>query len=271
MEQTPKIAPWGSEFHWENVLPPSRPSLQQLQHLGLVIEHVPRDVPVAVMGSTPEYRDLLALHGFPDVTVIDLSPSFYHSMSLLRSTRSAEHFDESDWSAHFARTPGRYGLVLSDLTSGNIPYESRGVYYRNIRLALRRGGIFFDKILLHQRPLRSIRSLVQLFSRLPITAMTLNYFNCSALFTSEILGGGLLDTSRAYEQLRASSSNDHWRRFVSANESITPRDRVWYYGRRYRSLSDVYAGEFQIAGRVIDKSPIGYEGWASWLSLQRRD
>ena len=65
---------WDQMESWELVLPPSRPSRQHLDWFRGQVSEFPSDVPIAILGSTPELRDMLASLGFFNVYVAREKP-----------------------------------------------------------------------------------------------------------------------------------------------------------------------------------------------------
>ena len=68
---------WDRMTSWELVLPPSRPSQQHLDWFRKHLGELQQDDPIAILGSTPELRDLLAQFQSPGHTpriIATLSP-----------------------------------------------------------------------------------------------------------------------------------------------------------------------------------------------------
>ena len=140
---------------WELVLPPSRPSQQHLDWFRKHAGELRADDPIAILGSTPELRDLLALLGFRDVYVLERNAAFLARMNGLRVRPSTETVLYGDWMQTLPGYSGRFAAVLSDLTSGNVPYKQRREFYSLIAESLRPGGMFCDKLLSYPIPMRT--------------------------------------------------------------------------------------------------------------------
>ena len=67
---------WDRIESWELVLPPSRPSQQHLDWFRKHLGKLRTDEPIAILGSTPELRDLLALLGFRNINVLERNVEF---------------------------------------------------------------------------------------------------------------------------------------------------------------------------------------------------
>lgn len=66
-------------------------------------------------------------------------------------------------------------------------------------------------------------------------------FNCEALFGSELLEGGIINTTDFYEVLRETYKNDKvLTKFVEKCHLITPEGCVWYYGVAWEKLRNDY-------------------------------
>src|SRR5436309_1818556 len=128
--------PWALMQNWDLVLPPSRPSANQLAALRLHIEPLSRSKPVAILGSTPEFRDLLFESGFLNIHLLERNSKFLSEMSALRVYSTPETVIEGDWLETLPTLSGQFALILSDLVSGNIPYADRPRFYEYLSAAL---------------------------------------------------------------------------------------------------------------------------------------
>ena len=182
----PDIAKWTAQDNWQQLLPPSRPSVDHLAFFCKHLEIVPRDIPVAVMGSTPEFCDLLFSLGFQKIHVVDNSAVFYNRMKILRLHNCTDRFIESDWFGHFSSVTQTYGAILSDLTLGNIAYDERSDLYRVIAKSLRKDGLFLTKVLTNETGLTAVEELVPKYQTLPFNIQTINDFSCDFYFTSTL-------------------------------------------------------------------------------------
>ena len=236
-----RLDTWDIMRDWDLVLPPSRPSAYQLNLLKQVCADISRQAPIVVLGSTPEYRDIFCECGFTNITVIDRNPKFFRAMSELRVYDNKERFLEGDWLDILPQHQLEFALIVSDLTSGNIPYEDRLFFYNALSGALACGGVFFDKVLTHPGSLLSVTSLIEKYMRLPVNIATINNFSCEMLFCSELLDiAGIVDSTAFYEHLDGVIQNPRVRRFVSDAKLITPTGCTWWYGRRWSELSRDY-------------------------------
>src|SRR5438552_17781697 len=109
---------WSHIRTWWLVLPPSRPAAWQLARVRKEIRDVDRSAPVGVLGSTPEFRDLLHELGFTNVLVFERNLHFHREVSKLRVYQNPETLVEGDWLETLGDKRGELSLILSDLTSG---------------------------------------------------------------------------------------------------------------------------------------------------------
>jgi hypothetical protein len=232
---------WDLVRNWELVLPPLRPSAEQLARIGRHIDGVDRHSPVAVLGSTPEFRDLLHEMGFTEIHVFDRSRRFYDAFTRLRARKSREALEEGDWLDTLGRFRGRFGVVLSDLTSGHMPYERRREFYGLITDALCEGGLFCDKVLAHRQPLLTLEGLMDKYAHRPLNLLYINSFVCEVFFCSELLRlRGVVDSTLFYEVLRDHARTPRLRAFVTMNKQGMPPGSFWYYGRPWSELAPEY-------------------------------
>ena len=171
---------------WDLVLPPSRPSATELDRIRFSYYDAGPLMSRSHPWQHPRIRDLLHECGFSRIFVLDKNRTFFTSMSEARVFENEESFIEGDWLETLPSFKNFFGLILSDLTSGNLDYECRPHCYHLIEEALAANGIFLDRLL---HPLRHIPlSLIgEQYSSLPLNLCSVNRFSCEALFCSELL------------------------------------------------------------------------------------
>lgn len=270
VEDRSSRATWELVRDWELVLPPLRPSAQQVGRWRLRLEALHRDEPVAVLGSAPEFRDLYHGLGFKRVHVFDRSRRFFDAMSRMRVEPGEETLVEGDWLQTLARFPATFACVLSDLTSGNIAYEQRALFYRLITDALRPGGLFCDKVLVHDRPLLPLDGLLGKYAHRPLNLLTVNEFVCETFFCSDLLApDGVVDASRCYARLRARSLSPRLRALVAINKRGMPPGSVWFYGRPWSELAAGYCPDLALVEESHEEPGSPLLGWARQRVLQK--
>ena len=132
---------------WDRYLPPGRPSDAHLAVFRSMLRRRRRHTNMAcVLGSTPELCDLALEEGL-DLVLIDRSEIFHSATLPLRVYPGRGRVEIGDWLEVLQRYAGHFDAILSDLTSGNVPYRARPVFYRRVSDALAPGGAFVDKIL----------------------------------------------------------------------------------------------------------------------------
>ena len=232
---------WDQMETWDLVLPPSRPSREHLDWFRRHLSELRSDDPVAVLGSTPELRDLLAVLGFREIFVLERSMKFHTEMNRLRVRPTAETILQGDWMETLPNCLGRFAAVLSDLTSGNVPYGQRSEFYSLVAESLRPGGMFCDKLLSHPIPHEPLGKLLNKYDNAPLNLDTVNRFNCEVFFCSELLSEfGQVDTTGFYRRLRQMHPGLTVEAILDRLPYITPPGMTWYYGRPW----DVVQKEF---------------------------
>jgi hypothetical protein len=262
---------WGKISNWRLVLPPSRPAAWQLALLRKALDRLDRGRPVAVLGSTPEFRDLFAEMGFKKVYVFEKRPSFFRQMNELRCYQSAEHLIRGDWLQTLTNYKSAFGAILSDLTSGNIPYEHRDHFYGAIAKALGSNGIFIDKILTHPFPHEKLKDLESEFISLPANLDTFNRFSCKFLFCSELLDRkSEVDSSLFFSILSERFSNAKLIALLNGAKLITPPQCRWWYGVRWPRLRATYFSHLKIKSIFPDVADSPYAGRVRLYFLEAR-
>ena len=250
---------WDRMRSWELVLPPSRPSGHHLAWFRRQLSGLCPHDPVAVLGSTPELRDLLALHGFRDVCVLERNASFLEQMNQLRVTTAHETLVQGDWMQTLPDSAGRFAAIFSDLTSGNVPYSQQKDFYSLIAQSLRPGGIFCDKLLTYPIPHESVDALLTKYEAEPVNLDTVNRFNCEMFFCSALLSRfGKVDTDRFYAYLRQKNLGLTVRAILERLPLITPPGMTWYYGLPWTLVRDVVDSRLFCSAEQVEVEPSPY-------------
>lgn len=234
---------WKNMDQWEMVLPPSRPTIEELDRIEKYISNYKRSKPIAILGSTPEFRDLLHRMGFKNRFIFDKSIDFYQRMSHLLplNTIDGEQLIVGEWINTLQNFEGIFCVILSDLTMGNISYSNRFVFYKAIANALISGGTFIDKVLAFDFDIPTIDVLFQKYEQLPINLRTINDFSSEVLFCSELVSKKKkVDSTELYNFIDNGNFSDKIKYFSKAARMITPEGFTWDYGIPWSELSDVY-------------------------------
>ncbi|MDR2971979.1 MAG: hypothetical protein LBU83_08635 [Bacteroidales bacterium] len=228
--------------NWKYVLPPSRPSEAELQRIRLLLFDMDRKSTIAILGSTVEYRDLLKEMGFESIYIFDKNRSFYDlSKTWCAYDTSNEILIEGNWLTTLDNYPEHFNVVLSDLTMGNIDYSCRYDFYRSISHMITRNGYFIDKVLTNDMPYIPLSLIRKKYIQIPLNLLTANSFSCEALFCSELLNDGKIDTTKFYDILRSEFSNSpKLLKLIELSHLITPENCVWHYGKGWHKLEKDY-------------------------------
>lgn len=265
------VKTWSQIINWRLVLPPSRPDAWQLAVVADHLSDKERDRPIAILGSTIEFRDLLAEMGFTNVYLLERHQQFHNLVSSDRIYCNPETVIWGDWLKSLHQTPIRFSAILSDLTSGNIDYASRSLFYGGIARVLDSGGVFMDRMLTHAIPHESLSLLAVKYQSLPINLLTVNRFSCEFMFCSELLANEeIVDSDRFYAALRSRFDSPRLRRFIDLCQSITPTGCIWWYGKPWDSLAPDFERHLQIIDAVDEPLQSAYAGRAKLLLAQKR-
>jgi len=268
---TEQAETWDRIANWQFVLPPSRPAMWQLAHIRRVLLKIPRSAPVAILGSTPELRDLAADLGFSQIYIFEKSISAYGMMSKLRCFTNRENFVEGDWLDTLKNYTGTFAAILSDLTSGNISYDCRETFYSFVSKALRTDGVFIDKILTHSERFDELKRLDEEFHYLPINLETFNRFSCKYYFCSELLAASMEVKSEIfYEALASRFTHPKLTCLLTGSQLITPPGCRWWYGKPWDTLKREYFGYLKSMRMVPDVPDSPYAQRCRLYFLRRR-
>jgi hypothetical protein len=247
------MSSWDLMCNWGLVLPPSRPSLAQLVRIKTLLDNINKKEPVAVLGSTPEFVDLLHECKFTAIYVIEKNMTFYNSVLNYRVYHNDETVIEGNWLEVLPKYNNIFSLILSDLTSGNIPYIKLKQFYRAISNALNTNGIFVDKVLTQTANKIPIDDIVNKYAKLPLNLLNINYFSCEMLFCSELLNiNNEVDSTLFYSILEERITNARVKAFVKHSKQITPPGFKWYYGIVWDQLKKIYCPDLKVMSIVYE-------------------
>ena len=262
---------WNRVTEWTKVLPPSRPSREHMNWFRKELQTQNPEGRIGILGSTPELRDLVGKLGFRRLDVLERDMEFCARMTKLRTGSSKENFVEGDWRETLLARKGRYTALLSDLTGGNIPYEEREEFYKTVARALDDKGVFLDKCLTHPGPHECLDELLEEYEWQPVNWETVNRFNCEIFFCSTLLDRSeRVDTTDFYRTLRERPNGENVRRILQMMLQVTPEGMMWYYGRRWKEIKDMYEKHFVAKETLQEKEGSPYHGRMKCIAWQRR-
>jgi hypothetical protein len=244
----------------------------QLAAIARILDRVARDRPIAILGSTPEFRDLLADLHFDNIHIFERNLGFYRATTRDRIHQNKEFVVPGHWPESLNSTQTRYAAILSDLTSGNVDYTERERFYTAIAHVLEDTGLFLDRILCHSIPHETLDALSQKYDQLPINLLTVNRFSCEFLFCSELLRiNNTVDTDQCYFLLRKELQSRRLQKFLELCPLITPEGCVWWYGRSWRDLAPDYEKHLEIISVIDEPCDSPYARRARMLISRRRN
>ena len=247
---------------WRLVLPPSRPSEAHLRLVDEVCSRLPRTARVAILGSTPEYRELLYRRGFESIYVFERNLDFFQFSSNLAQVSPEEILVEGDWLDTLSDFRNHFDAVFSHLTSGNISYDSREHYYQLIAQSLRSSGQFADFVLTNETGYFKRDDILENFLDTPVNIVTANEFSCHAVFCSEYAETlGVVDTEQIYDALhRDLPARIH--PLIELAQSVTPRGGLWYYGKPWSEIVLYHSEWLDVSRSVLEQTGSYYCGRA---------
>jgi hypothetical protein len=263
---TEAVNSWAKYTSWQSVKPPSRPDIWQIEICRKTLLELPKLHNVAVLGSTIEYRDLLADMGGLEVFVFDRNKNFYDYITKFTKQKLNETFVDGNWLETVGNFVNYFDAVLSDLTSGNISYDQRETFYQGIAASMSKGAVFFDRMLLKTMPFLDIHDLIKKYTNLTVSNDTVNSFNCEVLFCSTLLDNydNILDSTAFYDYL-LKLDIPRVTDFVKACYDITPRDCIWWYSHSWDIEQQLYTKYFCVQQEYEEPVQSEYFGRAKLL------
>jgi hypothetical protein len=228
---------------------------------------------VAILGSTPEFQDLVAEFDQLRAVVIDRNAAFHDHVRHHRWRRNRRGQEPDviigDWTEVLERSSSRFVAILSDLTSGNIPYAGRERHYAAVTNSLVDGGVFLDRVLTLEAGVRSRTEVYESFASCPVSIESINDLNCKLLFTSDLREGDELHIEELISRAAGEWRTDVGLAFLEALALITPASGRWWYGRPWNELEERHCVGLTLVGNYPEPRGSAYEGHARLLVKQR--
>lgn len=268
---TDDINSWSKYKSWQLVTPPSRPANWQLNICRHILLNKPKSSKIAVLGSTIEYRDLLAELGFNRVYIFERNEEFYHYITPFAKNELHECLILGNWLDTLKTFVDYFDAILSDLTSGNISYNCRDTFYSGINNSLTTTGMYIDRLLTKSQPFVDLSILLEKYASLPVTNASVNSFNCEVLFCSTLLDNEkhVVDTDRFYDYLLGLNI-PRISEFVMACYEITPRDCIWWYNQNWKVEKQQYSKFFDVVDVFDEPDDSEYYGRVKFFISKRR-
>ncbi|MDO8626566.1 MAG: class I SAM-dependent methyltransferase [Candidatus Magasanikbacteria bacterium] len=165
---------------WGLFLPPARPSLSELAKIEEIILAYRQKKPnarAAILGSTPEYRDLCSTLNI-SYTCIDFSRANFEILGqYLLHKDSAANLVVSDWRK--MNFKDKFDIFIGDLFTCVTPVADHALVYKNVKKHLVPGGLLINKAPLrtsnraftHKQIFTKYRQTPQLRARSPFAAV----------------------------------------------------------------------------------------------------
>ena len=247
------MSDWNKMIQWELVLPPNRPSNNDLDRINKILALYDKNKPVAILGSTPEFREILFKNGFQKIYIFEKNIEFYFLTSSLIYFKPYENVIEGDWLDTIDKFSNFFQIILSDLTMGNIKYESRSKFYDDIYNSLLKNGLFIDRVLTIDFELYKLKDLFNKYEQIPINLRSINDFSSEVLFCSELLlANNCVDSSMFYECIENGNYTSKIKFFAKKSEMITPRHFKWDYGIPWKNISKSYIHRYSKNDYFVD-------------------
>lgn len=144
-----KKLPWNKQFakDWKKYPAPVRPELEMDIYENILREVLEKknNPKVLILGSTPEFRDLLLKHKITPVCC-DINPEVFNALKYLMQEKGEEKFIESDWIKFSDKD--RFDLIIGHCVVNMVPPESHCLFLKNVAEHLKKGGIFATSIVI---------------------------------------------------------------------------------------------------------------------------
>jgi len=207
---------------WRQTRYSARPSKSELEIINQIVKKIkPRTI--AVLGATPEFRDLGLRHS-SDVVALDINPKMIREMSQLMRHKEKGKKVICDWT-NIKLPDQSVDLVLSEQSLNIIPTKEWSKVLSEVRRILKPAGIFIAKIQIYQ-PDGRILNLDHLVSKLE---------------TGQI---GISDFSSFLKYLPESTAYNRKNYVLSLKKHASLKDKLYQEGKISSKNSKIYERVF---------------------------
>jgi hypothetical protein len=228
---------WSRFKNWHCVLPPNRPTVQNLNLVKSVVASE-TDPKVLVLGSTVEYRAMLSSLG-SNVTIVDKHREFYDYTQEFVVSNERESMIEADWLDFLDGSQVKFDIILSHFTRGNVPFEYQADFHKLLAASTNPSGIIVDRLLHYRSGLSTPEEIRARFKVNHATIWEANDLNCYGIFRNPMIAEiGSIDASQFYEFLDSMGGQIKSLANI-AREFVTPTDAVWDYDGTYWDPYDI--------------------------------
>lgn len=247
---------------WIYYLPPARPSTQDVASFRRIIRENLGQIPkpkALVLGSTPEFRDLL-FEERATISVVDKNPHMIKEMNRLRVYKNPETLYVDDWFHFLPAHSHSFDLILSDLTQGNIPYPKQEEFYRIISQALVPGGVFADRFLIYRDLNKLYRADIEFkgFAKSAINLFTLNEMLFKCFLGSDLTHKWqVCHFEQFYKYMQKNYSSPVLEKYITLMKKFLGSGAiVWHYGKDWAEISNVYFKYLKLVSEIPDTESV---------------
>jgi len=168
--------------NWRRVTSPGRPTLGEIK----IYEKFgfsnlkKKDSKILILGSTPELRDMLALHKNVQVCLVDINLDATLAMTELMKNKRAKQ--KETWiRGNWLNVPlqGNYfDIIYGDFVISNLPIKFQDKFLKNIKNWLKPRGYFISRITMPMSENKNllVEEFCYIFKNKPVNLKTINLF-----------------------------------------------------------------------------------------------
>lgn len=144
---------WNKQFAlaWRKYPPPVRPSrVEQKFYENYIVKTLKKNpkARILILGSTPEFRDLILKHGSTPICC-DLNPEVFNTLKSLMKRRGKEKFILSNWLK--LKNKNKFDLIIGHQVFNMLPLNRQALLARAIAKNLKAGGLFVHSIVMKSK------------------------------------------------------------------------------------------------------------------------
>lgn len=134
---------WNLQDVWHLYTPPGRPCASDLRFIEAYVGALDSGAKALILGSTPEFRDMMMGYGI-ETTCVDYAPASFERFKAHMKHRDESRLVNADWRE--MSLDGKYDVILGDLSFNMLPAKDWGGVTAKLAGALEKGGRAFQRL-----------------------------------------------------------------------------------------------------------------------------
>jgi len=225
--------------NWRRITSPGRPTLGELKiYEKFGLSNLKKKNPkILILGSTPELRDMLALHKNVQICLVDINLDSILAMTELMKNKQAkkkEIWINGNW-LNVPLQENYFDIIYGDFVVANVPVKFQYQFLKNIKNWLKPKGVFITRmtIPISENKILSAEKFCHIFKDKKVNLKTINLFwelGLHCLGRVEHKSGFRFSPAIFYQRLEKylkNNPNAKIRRILKQGGFLYPLDWTW--------------------------------------------